>query len=128
LTNVYPNNNNNNAKNNKLKSKPLELYELAGKKSSNKTEKSFSKLAASQFCFSRSNKSTTLQFCFLQGYVIVAFQGCVIVALQDCVIVALRCCVIVALQGCVIVALQGCVIAAKNMFLPETYFSNFLDM
>jgi hypothetical protein len=60
--------------------------------------------------------------------VIVAFQGCVIVALQDCVIVALRCCVIVALQGCVIVALQGCVIAAKNMFLPETYFSNFLDM
>jgi hypothetical protein len=29
LTNVYPNNNNN--KNNKVKSKPLELYELAGK-------------------------------------------------------------------------------------------------
>jgi hypothetical protein len=31
LTNVYPNNNNNN--NNKVKSKPLELHELAGKKS-----------------------------------------------------------------------------------------------
>jgi hypothetical protein len=30
LTNVYPNNNKN--KNNKVKSKPLELYELAGKK------------------------------------------------------------------------------------------------
>jgi hypothetical protein len=29
LTNVYPNNNNN--KNNKVKSKPVELYELAGK-------------------------------------------------------------------------------------------------
>jgi hypothetical protein len=28
----------------------------------NKTEKSFSNLAASQFCYSRSNKSTTLQF------------------------------------------------------------------
>jgi hypothetical protein len=33
LTIVYPNNNNNNNKNNKEKSKPLELYELAGKKS-----------------------------------------------------------------------------------------------
>jgi hypothetical protein len=36
LTNVYPNNNNNNNNNNnknnsKVKSKPLELYELAGK-------------------------------------------------------------------------------------------------
>jgi hypothetical protein len=35
LTNVYPNNNNknkkNNNKNNKVKSKPLVLYELAGK-------------------------------------------------------------------------------------------------
>jgi hypothetical protein len=34
LTNVYPNNNNknkNNKKNNKVKSKPLELCELAGK-------------------------------------------------------------------------------------------------
>jgi hypothetical protein len=68
----------------------------------NKTEKSFSNLAASQFCFSRSNKSTTtLQFCFLQGCVIVALQGCVIVALQGCIIVALRGCVIVALQGCI---------------------------
>jgi hypothetical protein len=56
----------------------------------NKTEKSFSNLAASQFCFSRSNKSTTLQFLFLQGCVIVALQGCVIVALQGCVIVALK--------------------------------------
>jgi hypothetical protein len=56
----------------------------------NKTEKSFSNLAASQFCFSRSNKSTTtLQFRILQGCVIVALQGCVIVALQGCVIVAL---------------------------------------
>jgi hypothetical protein len=63
----------------------------------NKTEKSFSNLAASQFCFSRSNKSTTtLQFLFLQGCVIVALQGCVIVALQDCVIFALQGCVIVA--------------------------------
>jgi hypothetical protein len=48
----------------------------------NKTKKSFSNLAASPFCFSRSNKSTTtLQFLFLQGCVIVALQGCVIVAL-----------------------------------------------
>jgi hypothetical protein len=34
LTNVYPNNNNNNNNNkkiNKVKSKPLELYKLAGK-------------------------------------------------------------------------------------------------
>jgi hypothetical protein len=40
LTNVYPNNKKN--KNNKVKSKPLELYELAGKnlnKNKNKTEK-----------------------------------------------------------------------------------------
>jgi hypothetical protein len=72
----------------------------------NKTEKSFSNLAASQFCFSRSNKlTTTLQFRFLQGCVIVALQGCVIVAMQGCVIVALQGCVIVALRGCVIVAL-----------------------
>jgi hypothetical protein len=36
LTNVYPNNNNNNNKNNnKVKSKLLELYELAGKNSKN---------------------------------------------------------------------------------------------
>jgi hypothetical protein len=36
LTNGYPNNkNNNNKKTNKVKSKPLELYELAGKKVSN---------------------------------------------------------------------------------------------
>jgi hypothetical protein len=33
LTNVYPNNKNNKKKNNKVKSKPLELYELAGKNS-----------------------------------------------------------------------------------------------
>jgi hypothetical protein len=33
LTNVYPNNNKK-KKNNKVKSKPLELYELAGKKRS----------------------------------------------------------------------------------------------
>jgi hypothetical protein len=34
-----------------------------GKHAFNKTEKSFSNIAASQFCFSRSNKSTTtLQF------------------------------------------------------------------
>jgi hypothetical protein len=33
LTNVYPNKKKNNNKNNKVKSKPLELYELAGKKS-----------------------------------------------------------------------------------------------
>jgi hypothetical protein len=72
-----------------------------------KTEKSFSNLAASQFCFSRSNKSTkTLQFRFLQGCVIVALQGCVIVASHGCIIVALRGFVIVLLQGCVIVALQ----------------------
>jgi hypothetical protein len=32
LTNVYPNNNNNNTNNNKVKSKTLELFELAGKK------------------------------------------------------------------------------------------------
>jgi hypothetical protein len=79
----------------------------------NKTEKSFSNLAASQFYYSRSNKSTTtLQFRFLQGCMIVALQGCVIVALQGCVIVVLQSCVIVALQGCVSVALQGCVIVA----------------
>jgi hypothetical protein len=79
----------------------------------NKTEKSFSNLAVSQFCFSRSNKSTTpLQFLFLQGCVIVALQGCVIVALQGCINVALQGCVIAALQGCVIVALQVCVIIA----------------
>jgi hypothetical protein len=73
------------------------------------TTKSFSNLAASQFCFSRSNKSTTtLQFRFLQGCMIVALQGCVIVALQGCIIVALQGCVIVVLQDCVIVALQGC--------------------
>jgi hypothetical protein len=69
--------------------------------------KSFSNLAASQFCFSRSNESTTtLQFLFL--------QGCVIVALQGCVIVVLRGCVIVALQGCMIVVLQDCVIVASR--------------
>jgi hypothetical protein len=32
LTNVYPNKNNKKKKNNKVKSKPLELFELAGKK------------------------------------------------------------------------------------------------
>jgi hypothetical protein len=32
LTNVYPNNKNNKKNNNKVKSKPLELFELAGKK------------------------------------------------------------------------------------------------
>jgi hypothetical protein len=32
LTNVYPNNKKNNNKNNKVKSKPLEFYELAGNK------------------------------------------------------------------------------------------------
>jgi hypothetical protein len=88
----------------------------------NKTEKSFSNIAASQFCYSRYNKSTTtLQFWFLRGCVIVVLQGCVIVAwllrcevawLLCCVIVALQSCVIVALQGCMIVALQGCVIVA----------------
>jgi hypothetical protein len=31
LTNGYPNNKNNKKNNNKVKSKPLELYELAGK-------------------------------------------------------------------------------------------------
>jgi hypothetical protein len=69
-------------------------------KNKNKTEKSFSNLAASQFCYSRSNKSTTT----LQ--LIVALLGCVIVALQGCIIVALQGCVIVLLQDCVIVALQ----------------------
>jgi hypothetical protein len=78
----------------------------ATRRYSNKTEKSFSNLAASQFCFSRSNKSTTtLQFLFLQGCVIVALQGSVIDALQGCVIVALQGCVIVVFQDCVIVAL-----------------------
>jgi hypothetical protein len=79
----------------------------------NKTEKSFSNLAVSQFYYSRSNKSTTtLQLWFLQGCMTVALQGCVIVALQGCMIFALQGCVIVALQGCVIVALQGWVIVA----------------
>jgi hypothetical protein len=32
LTKLYPNNKNKNKKNNKVKSKPLELFELAGKK------------------------------------------------------------------------------------------------
>jgi hypothetical protein len=32
VTNVYPNNNKNKNNTNKVKSKPLELYELAGKK------------------------------------------------------------------------------------------------
>jgi hypothetical protein len=82
----------------------------------NKTEKSFSNLAASQFCFSRSNKSsTTLQFLFLQGCVIVALQGCVIVVLRTFVIVALQGCVIVALQGCVIFVFQDCVIVALKV-------------
>jgi hypothetical protein len=71
----------------------------------NKTEKSFSSLAASQFCFFRST-TTTLQFWFLQGCVILALQCCVIVVLQGCVILALQCCGIVVLQGCVIVALK----------------------
>jgi hypothetical protein len=35
LTNGYPNNNNKKNKNNKVKSKPLELFELAGKKRKN---------------------------------------------------------------------------------------------
>jgi hypothetical protein len=87
-----------------------------------KTEKSFSNLAASQFCFSRSNKSTaTLQFCFLQGCVIVALQGCIIVALQGCVIVVLQDCVIVALQGCVIVVWQGCVLLRCKVALFLCY-------
>jgi hypothetical protein len=94
----------------------------------NKTEKSFSNIAASQFCYSRSNKSTTtLQFWLLRGCVIVALQGCVIVALQGCVIVALllrcevawlSCCKVAwLLQGCVIVTLQGCVIVALQGFI-----------
>jgi hypothetical protein len=57
-------------------------------------------------------KTTTLQFWFLQGCVILALRGCVIVALQSCVIFALQGCVIVASQGWVIVALQGCMIVA----------------
>jgi hypothetical protein len=80
----------------------------------NKTEKSFSNLAASQFCFSRSNNITILFFARLQGCVIVALQGCVIVALQGCMIVALRGCMIVVLQDCVIVALQGCMIVVSR--------------
>jgi hypothetical protein len=91
----------------------LKCFIRSGTPSRNKTEKSFSNLAASQFYYSRSNKSTTtLQFLFLQGCATVALQDCVIVALQGCVIVALRGCVIVALQSCVIVALQGCMIVA----------------
>jgi hypothetical protein len=92
----------------------------------NKTEKSFSNIAASQFCFSRSNKSTTTlqlhgcvivvsQGCVIvvsQGCMIVVSQGCIIVALQGSVIVVLQDCVIVSLQGCVIVVSQGCVIVA----------------
>jgi hypothetical protein len=80
----------------------------------NKTEKSFSNIAASQFCYSRSNKSTTtLQFWLLRGCVIVALQGCVIVALQGCVIVALLLRCEVAWLSCCKVAwlLQGCKVA-----------------
>jgi hypothetical protein len=62
----------------------------------NKTEKSFSNLAASQFCYS----------ILLQGCVIVVLQCCVIVSLHGCVIIGLQCCVIVVLQGCVIVPLE----------------------
>jgi hypothetical protein len=81
----------------------------------NKTEKSFSNLVASQFCFSRSNNITILIFARLRDCCIArlrdcTLQGCIIVALQGCVIFALQGCIIVALQGCVIVALQGCVI------------------
>jgi hypothetical protein len=85
----------------------------------NKTEKSFSNLAASQFCYFRSNKSTTtLQF--LQGCVawlrdccVAKLRDCCVARLHDCCVAWLRdfcvarlrdCCV----QGCVIVALQGC--------------------
>jgi cell division protein FtsW (lipid II flippase) len=42
---------------------PVKHYMKRYKDKKNKTEKSFSNIAASQFCFSRSNKSTTtLQF------------------------------------------------------------------
>jgi hypothetical protein len=89
----------------------------------NKTEKSFSNLAASQFCFSRSNKSTTpLQFLFLQGCVIVALQDSVIVALRDCCVARLRYCCVARLrdccvEGCVIVALQGELLLRYNVAL-----------
>jgi hypothetical protein len=36
LTNVYPNNNKDSNSNNKVKSKPLKLYELAGNKNENR--------------------------------------------------------------------------------------------
>jgi uncharacterized protein YecT (DUF1311 family) len=52
--------------------------------------KTYSNLAASQFYYSRSNKSATkLQFWFLQGCVTVALQGCVIVR---CKVALLLCC------------------------------------
>jgi hypothetical protein len=54
LTNGYPNKNNNN----KVKSKPLELFELAGKKSPHRSK--FSNFWREKFCF-RYPIKTTLQ-------------------------------------------------------------------
>jgi hypothetical protein len=89
----------------------------------NKTEKSFSNLAASQFCFSRSNKSTTtLQFCFLQGCVIVAIarlpdcciarlRYCCVARLRDCCVARLRDCCFARLRDCCVVRLRDCCVA-----------------
>jgi hypothetical protein len=67
--------------------------------------KSFSNLAASQFCFSRSIKSTTT---------LLHYDFCKVAWLLHCkVALLLRC--EVALQSCVIVALQGCIIVALQL-------------
>jgi hypothetical protein len=86
----------------------------------NKTEKSFSHLAAIQFFFpdlTNQQQHYNSDFCkvVLKGCVIVALQGCVIVVSQGCVIVALQGCVILGLQCCVIVVLQGCMIVALEV-------------
>jgi hypothetical protein len=86
----------------------------------NKTERSFSNLAASQFFFpdlTNQQQHYNSDFCkvALQGCVIFALQGCVIVALRGCVIVELQGCVILGLQCCVIVVLQGCMIVALEV-------------
>jgi hypothetical protein len=88
----------------------------------NKTEKSFSNLAASQFCYSRSNKSTTtLQFWFLcckfawlLRYCCVArLHDCCVARFRDCCVVRLRYCCVTRLRDCWVARLRDCSVACK---------------
>jgi hypothetical protein len=83
----------------------------------NKTEKSFSNLAASQFFFSRSNKSTTtLQFGFFQGCV-ARLRDCCVARLRDCSVARLRYCCVARLRDCCVARLRYCCVARLRVDL-----------